>query len=97
MKCDDPDEGLEAGNIDFRDLLLKATEALLVGGTGNMPYGDVMEMAYGALMDYITDIDTSTGALQINDGIIAPFTEDQSGITGTLTIGKRVNQCYCRF
>jgi hypothetical protein len=65
--------------IDLRDLLYPPLDALLTGGTGQQPYGDLFS---SFIMPYLRD-NVFDGEL-FNDGYVRPFTKAQSGTNGKL-------------
>ena len=69
--------------IDFRDLLLPPAEAAALGGSGTQPYGDLAAIAKGFL-DNLLDSEDGTGFARINELVIDGWTEDNSGMPGTL-------------
>lgn len=87
VACKEAPESSKDGNVDFRDLLLTPAESLLVGGSGDMRYGDVLPALYEVLMEFLNSTD-SDGTLNVNSAFIAPFTEDQSGTPGKLVFGE---------
>ena len=81
--------GVVNGFIDFRDLLLSADEAKLLGGSGKQPYGNLISMAFNALKAQMVSIDNTTGLPTINSFLIQPLTESQSGTNGLLRFPER--------
>ena len=71
------------GNVDFRDLFLDPEQALILGGSGEEPYGDVGSLIYGLLLDGLEDAGED-GTPKINEMLIRPFTKEQSGQEGVL-------------
>ncbi|KAL3936622.1 MAG: hypothetical protein SGBAC_008099 [Bacillariaceae sp.] len=71
--------GDETDLVDFRDLLYLPLDAMLVGGTGQEPYGDLFS---GLVMPYLRE-NVFEGSL-FNDGYVRPFTKAQSGTEGQL-------------
>ena len=68
--------------VDFRDLLLPKTTSLEFGGSGTLPYGDVVRLLWDFVGDNILAIDSSTGISLVNEKIIGPLTEEVSGVPG---------------
>ena len=81
--------GVVNGFIDFRDLLLPADKAKLLGGSGKQPYGNLISMAFDALKAQMVSIDNTTGLPTINSFLIQPLTESQSGTNGLLRFPER--------
>lgn len=76
--------------IDFRDLLLEPDQALAFGGVGSQPYGGALASLKTYLTDELLVEDAETGELRINGDLIAPLTEGESGIEGTLELNGTV-------
>jgi hypothetical protein len=57
VACKEAPESSKDGNVDFRDLLLTPAESLLVGGSGDMRYGDVLPALYEVLMEFLNSTD----------------------------------------
>mmetsp|Transcript_4361 Transcript_4361/g.10224 ORF Transcript_4361/g.10224 Transcript_4361/m.10224 type:complete len:2166 (-) Transcript_4361:131-6628(-) len=72
--------GGDSDLVDFRDLLYLPLDAMLVGGTGQAPYGDLFS---GLVMPYLRE-NVFEGSL-FNDGYVRPFTKAQSGTDGQLS------------
>ncbi|CAJ1937638.1 unnamed protein product [Cylindrotheca closterium] len=66
--------------VDFRDLLYLPLDAMLLGGTGQAPYGDLFS---GLIMPYLRE-NVFEGSL-FNDGYVRPLTKAQSGTEGQLS------------
>jgi hypothetical protein len=65
--------------VDFRDLLLPPLDALLAGGTGKEPYGNMFSsFVTPNLKEQVMQVD------KLNEQYIRPITKEQSGIEGTL-------------
>jgi len=84
--------------IDLRDLLLKSTKSVQLGGSGLSPYGNLFPTILSFIKDAILKIDSTTGLSAINELLIAPWTLAQSNETGDLvypgelfTGGARIN------
>jgi hypothetical protein len=66
--------------VDFRDLLFQPTDALLAGGSGNEPYGDLFSsFVMPNLRQQVFQVES------FNSRFVRPFTKEQSGIEGTLS------------
>jgi len=72
--------------IDFRDLILNSTDALIAGGKGTSPYGDMGPKIMDIVDSELLGLDSESGTVLLNSRVIAPLTEAQSNITGTLMI-----------
>jgi hypothetical protein len=73
-----------SGFVDFRDLFLMSEKALAFGGRGLSQYGDLFRTALGFIQDLVFEVDSSTGLSTANEVLVAPFTESQSNLTGSL-------------
>lgn len=69
--------------LDFRDLFLEREEAIALGGSGTNPYGSLGTLAFDLLQDGLEGVG-SDGRSQINELIVRPTTERQSGVAGML-------------
>jgi len=79
-----PDESTNVdGFVDFRDLLLEPSIAVLSGGTGEEPYGSLASTLFQMVEDQLKASD-SNGMPAINSMVIGSATKAQSGIEGTL-------------
>jgi len=76
--------GTDAGLIDLRDLLLPPDEAILFGGSGLQPYGDLVATGYGFLLDLLETSEEGE-LLEINSNVES-FTENQSGVVGMMRL-----------
>lgn len=70
--------------VDLRDLLLTASKALTLGGSGTSPYGNLFRSIASFLKGSVLDVDETTGLSSVNDLLIAPWTRGQSSKTGSL-------------
>jgi hypothetical protein len=73
------------GFIDFRSLLLPPDESEQAGGSGLHPYGDLPPKVTQLLRNQFLSAKNDS-ALNINELVIAPITESQSGVPGMLNI-----------
>ena len=64
--CPDVPESSKDGFVDFRDIFLNATSALKAGGSGDMPYGDMMVLAKRFVDDELVAADPETGLPRVN-------------------------------
>lgn len=72
--------GDESDLVDFRDLLYLPLDAMLVGATGQEPYGDLFSsLVMPYLRESVFDGD------EFNAGYVRPFTKAQSGTEGVLS------------
>lgn len=71
------------GPIDFREFLLGGEEASNLGAAGDERYGNVGSILYGFVEDFLVD-PGSDGLPAINEVLVRPFTETQSGVAGTV-------------
>ena len=69
--------------IDFRDLLLAHGDAIDLGGSGELPYGNIASIAFQFVADNMFGPD-EFGSPKLNRALIEPWTRAQSNITGTL-------------
>jgi hypothetical protein len=76
--------------FDFRDFFLSPTEAKEIGALGTSPYGPIGDMLKSLLDQELLSLD-SNGIPVINDRVIEPLTEDQSGIKGDLNFETNLN------
>lgn len=76
--------GPTAELIDFRDLLLPPEDAVVLGGSGDQPYGDVVSTAYALVLDQLAS--NGTGQLLELNSFIDDFSLSQSGENGTLLL-----------
>ena len=70
--------------IDFRDLFLPAATAASYGASGTSPYGDLFRTVLGFVEDLLFAVDPDTGLSVMNDALLAPLTESQSGTPGSV-------------
>jgi 3-deoxy-D-manno-octulosonate 8-phosphate phosphatase KdsC-like HAD superfamily phosphatase len=80
-------QGSETALIDFRDLLLSAEESEAYGGNGTNPYGSLGVVVKSLIDDELVANDAS-GVPKMNNFIIKPLTEQQSGIAGTFLLAQ---------
>lgn len=71
------------GPLDFRDLFLAPNESVALGGSGSRPYGDIGALAYDLIQDRFVGAGAD-GLPGINEMVIRPMTEEQSGTPGLL-------------
>ena len=64
--CPDVPESSKDGFVDYRDLFMNATSALGAGGSGDMPYGDMMVLAKRLVDDELVAADPETGLPRVN-------------------------------
>lgn len=76
--------------IDLRDLLLPVDMSRMLGGAGDSRYGDLFRGVLDFINSRVLSIDETTGSSGVNDFLIAPLTEAQSGIPGTLHYQKNL-------
>ena len=79
-------QALAAQFVDFRDLLLPPIQSVALGGTGDMPYGDLFVEIKKILDEQVLNEDPITGVSGVNDLLIGPITESQSQTAGTLLL-----------
>lgn len=70
--------------IDFRQMFQPANS------TAYSPYGDIIPIARELLDSELLAVNPETQMPKINDVLIAPFTEDQSGVAGTLLLPGKI-------
>ena len=70
--------------IDFSQMFRPANS------TGYSPYGDIIPIALDLLESQLLSTNPETQMPKINDVLIAPFTEDQSGVAGTLLLPGKI-------
>lgn len=75
--------------IDFRDLFLDPDESVVLGGDGDQPYGSLGPLAYSLLQDRLTS-PGDDGLPLVNDLVVRPFTERQSGEEGSLLFPETI-------
>jgi hypothetical protein len=86
-------ESSQTAFLDFRDLLLPKAEALLLGGSGEAPYGNLVSTVFELLNEELLLVDLETGLATINSRLLSGWTESQSGTPGRLFFsGDLVNQ-----
>mmetsp|Transcript_26664 Transcript_26664/g.73335 ORF Transcript_26664/g.73335 Transcript_26664/m.73335 type:complete len:2366 (+) Transcript_26664:359-7456(+) len=73
------DNGLDDKAVDFRDLLLPAEEAILLGGSGSEVYGDLFSET---IMPYLNEDLLDPDAL--NEQWMSRITKEQSGNEGVI-------------
>jgi hypothetical protein len=79
--------------IDLRDLIVKAPDALLLGGSGEAPYGTLISTAVDFLNKKFFGPDPDTELSLINKKVLLTLTEAQSGTPGSLFFpGELINQ-----
>jgi hypothetical protein len=79
--------------VDLRDLILKAADARLLGGSGEAPYGTLISAAVDFLYKLFLEPDPDSGLSLINKKFISTVTEAQSGTPGSLSFpGDLINQ-----
>ena len=69
--------------IDFRDMFKSASDAAILGGSGDEPYGNIIPWVMNIVQDQVFAANEE-GLLAMNDMFIAPMTKAQSGIEGTI-------------
>jgi hypothetical protein len=69
--------------VDFRDLILAPEDAVRLGGSGELPYGDVGYLLVDILQQRFLSVDDN-GALGMNSMVVGPLTQAQSGVEGML-------------
>eukprot|EP00980_Cylindrotheca_fusiformis_P001033 scaffold279_cov90-Cylindrotheca_fusiformis.AAC.3 len=75
--------GDDTSLIDFRDLLHTPLDAMILGGSGKEPYGDLFS---SFVMPYLRE--KVFQADLFNDAYVRPFTEAQSGKEGRLAFSE---------
>lgn len=70
--------------IDFRDLILPKEDLLQLGGSGEAPYGSLLNTVYKFVQEELFGVDNATGLALLNRRIIDGITETQSGVVGSL-------------
>lgn len=83
--CPNPEFQGEEGMMDIRDLLLNPSDSISLGGSGEMPYGDLWHSVYDLVISETVDPDKN-GSPKVNSGMIAPYTEAASGNVGSLSL-----------
>jgi hypothetical protein len=78
--------------VNLPDLLLPPTDAVSVGGSGTKPYGTLLPLAFGTI---INEVKTGIvgGGIDVN-GLIRKVTSAQSGIAGKIDLGELINVDY---
>ena len=82
-KCVPPTEFPLGGAIDFRDLLLPSSSSRFLGGSGDMPYGNLFVNVCESMKENIFRLGASNRPL-IND-LLRVITEKQSNATGVIS------------
>jgi hypothetical protein len=85
-KC--PEVAEVNGFVDFRDFLLHPQISLIVGGSGQMQYGDMGATVFELLQNQLLSTDDE-GSIALNS-YLRDMTESQSGIPGTLQFPSEV-------
>jgi len=75
--------------LDFRDLLLNPKLAKEKGGSGTMPYGDIISNAMGLFNRFLL-ADETNGLPYLNEYFIGPVTRLLSNTTGYLNIPTKM-------
>jgi len=88
-ECPEPIIG-ENSLVDFRELLLSAEESILLGGAGLQPYGRSIPRFSNFVRGLLED-PADDGLPSINELVIRPLTELQSGTPGLLNFSASVN------
>lgn len=70
--------------LDFRDLLHTRSEALELGGSGETPYGSTIALAWKFAQNWLLTPSEASQTIPLNSRFIAPFTEEQSGTSGSI-------------
>lgn len=73
----------DSSSVDFRDLLLDPDDAARLGGSGELPYGDVGYLLFDIIQQRFQSVDDN-GALGMNTMVVGPLTQAQSGVEGML-------------
>ncbi|GAX20731.1 hypothetical protein FisN_7Hh041 [Fistulifera solaris] len=83
--CSSIVQGNEASPyLDFRDLLRTRSEAIELGTSGDTPYGSTVALAWKFIQDWLLTPAEGSSDIPLNTRFIAPFTEKQSGIPGSI-------------
>jgi hypothetical protein len=77
-------EPLEGAAVDFRDLLLPQNESILLGGSGDAQYGNLISSVFSLIKEEMFAVDPDTGLAALNTKLISDLTKTQSGTTGRL-------------
>ena len=83
-ECKDYSTNTTSRYIDFRQMFRDSN------ATGFSPYGDLIPWAKSLVEEQFLSNDPETSMPKINKDVIAPFTEGQSGVEGTLLVPGRV-------
>jgi hypothetical protein len=70
--------------LDFRDLLHTRSEAIELGTSGNTPYGSTIALAWKFIQNWLLTPAEGSSDIPLNTRFIAPFTEKQSGVPGSI-------------
>ena len=70
--------------VDFRDMLLLPEDANQYGASGTSPYGGLLVMLKNMVDDEFLWVDPESGLAAVNERLIAPLTQAQSGVPGSL-------------
>jgi len=70
------------GIVDLRELLLSPSKSVEYGGEGSSPYGNLFSTLLELVRDEVLAVDEATGLSKINEMLLRPLTEDQSGSEG---------------
>jgi len=70
--------------VDFHELLLSEEQSVEDGGDGTSPYGDLFCTILDLVQKELIEVDPVTGESALNDKIIRPLMEKNSGIPGRL-------------
>eukprot|EP00567_Pseudictyota_dubia_P011184 CAMPEP_0197435572 /NCGR_PEP_ID=MMETSP1175-20131217/3140_1 /TAXON_ID=1003142 /ORGANISM="Triceratium dubium, Strain CCMP147" /LENGTH=1492 /DNA_ID=CAMNT_0042964637 /DNA_START=260 /DNA_END=4735 /DNA_ORIENTATION=- len=80
--CPPHTDTTEGTVVDLRDLFLSAEDATQAGGHGTSPYGDLIPRIKGLVDDALFSPDEE-GVPKLNNLLLGPLTESQSGTWGT--------------
>lgn len=70
--------------LDFRDLFHTRSEALELGGSGETPYGSTIALAWKFIQNWLLTPGEAGQESPLNSRFIGAFTEDQSGVPGSI-------------
>ena len=82
--CKDYSTNTTSRYIDFQQALRPSN------ATGFSPYGDIIPLVRDILEAELFSNDPETQMPKINDALIAPITEDQSGVAGTILLPGKI-------
>lgn len=86
------ESALSGDILNLPDLLLPPTDAVSVGGSGTTPYGPLLPLAFGTILNAIK-MGIAGGGIDVN-GIIRNVTLAQSGIAGKIHFAELINVDY---